>query len=156
MSIPSEISRINDEVSTQTDLLLQIQTALEGKAGGGVEKYLVKFSKYSMAPYVKEVQIAYIDENGTMKIEDISSTIPAWSASGNEGDFQRVIMGGTILTVTVTATGGGGYGGSVSLHTLDGASISKADWVKGTPDKEGTSTYAIFINKDMSVRISAG
>lgn len=43
MSIPSEISRINNEISAQSDLLEQIQTALDGKLeGGGNELKTVK------------------------------------------------------------------------------------------------------------------
>lgn len=40
MSVQSEISRISNEVSSQTDLILQIQQALSGKAagsGGGID-----------------------------------------------------------------------------------------------------------------------
>lgn len=35
MSISSEITRINNEVTNQANLISQIATALEGKAGGG-------------------------------------------------------------------------------------------------------------------------
>lgn len=35
MSVQSEINRINTAVTGQADLIAQIQTALEGKAGGG-------------------------------------------------------------------------------------------------------------------------
>lgn len=44
MSIASEITRINTEVSTQTDLMSQIQTALEGKSiTSNVETCTVRF-----------------------------------------------------------------------------------------------------------------
>ena len=55
MSIQTELNRINTAVSKQTNLLAQIQTALEGKGSGGGGGYQVsigvaEYDGYSISP----------------------------------------------------------------------------------------------------------
>lgn len=84
MSIQSEITRINSEVSEQENLINQIKTALEGKAaggGGGVTNEIceVTVEGSSSSYYPKNIAYTSVDNNG--KVIGVSQSVSTSSVT---------------------------------------------------------------------------
>lgn len=127
MSIKTEITRIEGEVSEQADLMAQIQTALAGKAagsegGGSVETCTVTADNSSMN--YEDFSMVYTSySNGEFQTVDVPST------GENEFVLTDVVVGSKIVfCVGFDASSNGmipnssGFSGGVSYDKLI------ADW----------------------------
>ena len=117
MSIQGEIDRINNEVSTQTNLIKQIQTALQNKAAGG------SGSGIEMCTVTIEV-LAPALENFMVYASNSSLQVIATELSAAGGTFQAAK--GTIAVVTPWESMArdsnqivGNYGGGAWIITED-------------------------------------
>lgn len=123
--------------------------------GGERQQTVVcSFAKYSMAPYVQEVYISYVDEDGANQIEDISNTIQDYP---NAYLTRNVRMGAPLTIVLVTGSGVD-FGGSIGLYSGDtieyNAYIGNCPVVRAATATTEPSTYSILVNEQMAFAIN--
>lgn len=99
MSVQSEIDRINEAVSTQTDLIAQITTTLEGKVAGsgGGSGDSSGYCTINVSSENSWCFAFYQGENG-------------WTGSGEESQYSITVRCGSIVVVSQN----GYYGATVS------------------------------------------
>ena len=141
MSISSEIARISSAVSTQTDLISQIKTALEGKAGGSsgsgeIPTCTVVISLDSDANLI-EFGYSYLNNNNEIDVEHVSR-YPTEYITNTTVKLENVICGslmyvyvsGPSLTIELTD----------NINRFSDAHYSPTDLYKAPTEAGSTGT----------------